>query len=359
MRHRRGVVFPVERQIVFARGGQRYRRGTWFFTPVLNTHGFVLFTRTSDKVIVLRIGEQRSHHAHGARGVLHIDRWAAVVLLNFHRGVRFGGGRAANQQRNGKALTLHLFRHVNHFIQRRGNQAREANQVRIHLFGGFEDFVRRDHHAEVDDFVVITLQHHADDVFSDVVHVALHGRDNHLAVAGAFLFAGFNVRFEVGHRLFHHTGGFHHLRQEHFALAEQVADHVHAVHQRPFNHLNRACSLLAGFFGVELDKFGNAFYQRVFETLSHVPTAPFRLLSVGGLVGFAAAIFFGQLQQTLGAVVATVEDHIFNRVAQLGRQVVVNRQLTGVDDPHVHAVTDGVVEEHRVNGFTHRVVTAE
>jgi hypothetical protein len=156
---------------------------------------------------------------------------------------------------------------------------------------GFEDFIRRDHHAKIDNFVVITLQHHADDVLADVVHVALHGGDDHLAVAGAFLFAGFDKRFQVGHRLLHHAGGFHHLRQEHFALAEQIADHVHAVHQRPFDHLNRAGGLLARFFGILLDKLGNAFHQRIFQTLFHVPAAPFRLLNVGRVVRFAAAVF--------------------------------------------------------------------
>ncbi|MEA7187936.1 class I tRNA ligase family protein, partial [Salmonella enterica subsp. enterica serovar Virginia] len=40
-------------------------------------------------------------------------------------------------------------------------------------------------------------------------------------------------------------------------------------------------------------------------------------------------------------------------------QIVINRQLPGVDDAHVHAVADGVVEEHRVDSLTYRVVAAE
>ena len=128
------------------------------------------------------------------------------------------------------------------------------------------------------------------------MNVAFYGGNHHFAVTGALFFAGFDIRFEVGHRLFHHASGFHHLRQEHFTFAEQVADHVHAVHQRPFNHLNRAGSLLTRFFGVLFDKFGNALHQRIFETLFHVPTAPFRLLSIRAVVRFAAAIFFRQLK---------------------------------------------------------------
>ena len=273
--------------------------------------------------------------------------------------MRFRGGCAADQQRNSKALTLHLLRHVDHLIQRRRNQPGEANQVGVNLASGFQDFIRRHHHAKVDDFVVVTLQHHADNILADVVNVTLHGGDDHLAVAGTFLFAGLNIGFEVGHRLLHDAGGFHHLRQEHFPFTEQVADHVHAVHQRPFDNLNRTRGLLAGFFGIELDKFGNAFNQRVFEALFDVPAAPFRLLSVGGIVGFAAAILFRQIEQAFSAVIAAVQNHIFNRIAQLGGKVVVNRQLAGVNDAHVHAVADGVVEEYRVNRLAHRVVAAE
>ncbi len=191
------------------------------------------------------------------------------------------------------------------------------------------------------------------------MHVAFHGGDHHLAVAGTFLFTGFDKGFQIRHRLLHDASGFDHLRQEHFALAEQIPDHVHAVHQWPFDHFNRACGLLACLFGILFDKLGDAFHQRILKTLIHVPGAPLGLLDVGTVVGFAAAVFFSQLQHALGGVVAAVQNHVFNRVAQFGRQVVINRQLPGVDDTHIHAVTDGVVEKYRVDRFTHRVVTAE
>ena len=273
--------------------------------------------------------------------------------------MRFRGGRAANKQRDGKALTLHLFRHVNHLVERRGNQPGKADEIRVHLFGGFENFIRRDHHAKIDDFVVITLQHHADDVFADVMNVAFYRGNHHFAVTGALFFTGFDKRLKVGHRLFHDASGFHHLRQEHFAFAEQIADHVHAVHQRPFDHLNRAGSLLTRFFGVLFDKFGNALHQRIFEAFFHLPAAPLRLLGIGAVVNFTAAIFFRQFEQSFGAVIAAVEDHVLHRVAQLARQVIIDGQLTGIDDPHIHAVADRIVEEYGVDRLTDRVIAAE
>ena len=117
MGHRRRVALPVEGQIVFPRGGQGHRRRARFFTPMLDTHGLILFTRAGDKIIALRIREQRSHHPDGARGVLYVNGRATVVLLDFHRRMRFRGSRATDQQRDGKALALHLFRHVNHLVQ--------------------------------------------------------------------------------------------------------------------------------------------------------------------------------------------------------------------------------------------------
>jgi hypothetical protein len=49
---------------------------------------------------------------------------------------------------------------------------------------------------------------------------------------------------QIGDRLLHHAGRFHHLRQEHLARAEQVADHVHAGHQRAFDDVQRPLGLL-------------------------------------------------------------------------------------------------------------------
>ena len=42
----------------------------------------------------------------------------------------------------------------------------------------------RHHHAEVGDLVAVAAQHDADDVLADVVDVALHGGDHHLALGG-------------------------------------------------------------------------------------------------------------------------------------------------------------------------------
>lgn len=55
----------------------------------------------------------------------------------------------------------------------------------------------------------------------------------------------------------------------------------------------------------------------------------------------------------------TVEHHVLDLFTQGSRDLVIDLQLAGVDDTHGQAVLDRVVQEHRVDGFTHRVVATE
>jgi hypothetical protein len=151
--------------------------------------------------------------------------------LDLDRRMGAAGGGAADQQGDGRS---------------RGAPSREATKTisssdgvirpdrptmsTLCFFRGVEDAVGRDHDAQVDDLVVVTLQDHADDVLADVVDVALDG--GHQDPAGLFArlagLLGLHERLQPGHGLFHHPGRLHDLRQEHLARAEQVADHVHA-----------------------------------------------------------------------------------------------------------------------------------
>ncbi|MNS95289.1 hypothetical protein D3C72_1295410 [compost metagenome] len=54
-----------------------------------------------------------------------------------------------------------------------------------------------------------------------------------------------------------------------------------------------------------------------------------------------------------------IEDHVLDRFAQFGVDVVIDRQVAGVDDAHVHAGVDGVVQEDAVDRSPHRLIAAE
>src|SRR5204862_648735 len=126
------------------------------------------------------------------------------------------------------------------------DQAAQANQVDALGAGGLQDLLTRHHHAEIEDLVIVTAQYHADDVLADVVDVALDGRHQDLATrlpltGGMTLPARrLHERHQVGDCFLHHAGALDHLWQEHLASAEQVADDVHAVHQRSLDNVERS-----------------------------------------------------------------------------------------------------------------------
>ncbi len=113
------------------------------------------------------------------------------------------------------------------------------------------------------------------------MNVALDGCEEDLAlrlddVASGFQcgFFGLHERCEMGDGLLHHAGGLDHLRQEHLAGSEEIADHAHAVHQRAFDDEERAAELDAGFLGVDLDVGVDSLDERVRETLFDGAVAP-------------------------------------------------------------------------------------
>ena len=106
-----------------------------------------------------------------------MDHRPRIVLGNLDRGVGGGRGRTADQQWHLEALTLHLLGDIDHFVQRGSDQTRQADDVGTELDRLGENLVTRNHHAHVRDFEAIAGKHHADDVFADVVDVALHRGD--------------------------------------------------------------------------------------------------------------------------------------------------------------------------------------
>ena len=68
----------------------------------------------------------------------------------------------------------------------------------------------------------------------------------------------------------------------------------------------------------------------------------------------------GEVQQPLGARPARRLSTTSSQASRSSGSIdVVDRELAGVDDAHVHAGLDGVVEEDRVHRLAHRLVAAE
>ena len=248
---------------------------------------------------------------------------------------------------------------MDHFIKRRCDQSRQANDIDILFTGGLEDGFSRDHDTQVNDLVTVTLQHYADDVLADVMHVTLHGRHQDAAITPrtVTLFC-IHVRQQIGHGLFHDTRRFHHLGQEHLAGPEQITDDVHTVHQRPLDYLQGFLGCLPCGLGVFLDEIGNTLDQCMFKTLVDVPFPPLQVVGLFRSLAVTAVVICN-LQQALGGVITAVQDNIFYALTQFLRDVLVDRQLPGIHNTHVHAVFDGVIQEHRVDGLAYRVIAAK
>ena len=70
-----------------------------------------------------------------------------------------------------------------------------------------------------------------------------------------------------------------------------------------------------------------------------------------------AGVFMGgKLEQALGGVGPAVQQHVLDPLEQVLRDLLVDRELPGVDDAHVEAGLDGVVQERRVDGLADHVV---
>ena len=139
----------------------------------------------------------------------------------------------------------------------------------------FQNLRRRHHHPEIDHIVVVTLQHHANDILPDIVDVAFdRGHDDARLRFRGCRFLRFHERHQVGHGFFHHSRGFHYLRQKHLAGAEQIADHTHPGHERAFDDLERFGKSPARFFGVSFNEIDDAVHECVLQPFLHWSRAP-------------------------------------------------------------------------------------
>jgi hypothetical protein len=204
--------------------------------------GFVVGSVLGYEVGLAFFAEEAGGYGHGAAGVEDVDYGLAVVWRDFDGGVTAARGCSADEQRQFETLALHLAGDVHHLVERWGDEAAEADHVDLVGFGALEDFFGGDHHAHVDDLVVVAGEDDADDVLADVVHVTFDGGEQDLSLGLHYLAGGFESGFlgfheggEVGHGFLHDAGRFDDLGEEHFACSEEIADDAHAGHQRAFD----------------------------------------------------------------------------------------------------------------------------
>ena len=278
--------------------------------------------------------------------------------------MRPAGRGTADHERDGESLTLHFLRNMDHLVERWRDEAGEADDVAIFFLRGGEDFFARNHHSHVDDFVIVAGQNDANDVFADIVDIAFHrGHENAALRAGIRIRSalGFHERGEPSDGFFHHTGAFHHLRQEHFPFAEEVTDDFHAVHERAFDDREWLAVFVQSLLGVGIDVIHDAFDERMLQALLHGEFAPGRVLHGcrTRAASFRGFEILGKCDEPLSGISAAVQENILDEFEEILRDVFVDAELTCIHDAHVQAGLDCVVEKGRVHGLADRIVATE
>ena len=314
-----------------------------------------------DKRLASRFAHQRFHHSDSSRCIEHVHNRLLQLGGNLYRRMSRTGRRSADQQRNTMTLLLHRSRNPDHLVQRRSDQARQSDHVGILADGCLENLLGRHHHTQVDHIEVVAPQHDSNNVLANVVHITFdRGRDNPTAVTGhrpIRTLLLLHERSQIGHSLLHHTGTLDHLGQKHAAGSEQLANRVHPVHQRTLDHLQWPPQLLPSLLGIRHDELVDPLDQRPRQTLLHRTLPPGRHLRLATLNIRSQCL--GQLQQPLGRVVPTVQQDVLDMLEQLSGDVVVNGQLSRVDDRQLHPGIHRVIQEGRVHGAADLFVATE
>ena len=127
----------------------------------------------------------------------------------------FGGRCAADEQRLCIPASLHFFRDTNHFVERWRDQSRKPNKIGIQGFCRVQYLFGRHHNAKIFDVVSIALQNDANNLFTNVVDVAFHGRHDDTPFACWNVVIGlllFDEWYKVSHCLLHDARALDHLR---------------------------------------------------------------------------------------------------------------------------------------------------
>jgi hypothetical protein len=229
----------VELQSIAARVRIRQRR-TLVTSGVLVTKAGLLVACVLREHRSLFWIHQARDDVHDPRCIGNVHDSLLVLGGNFDRRMLAARRCASDQKRQREAAMLHLLGDIDHLVKRRRDEPAQSDHVDLAIERLLKNAIARHHDAKVDDLVAIAAEHDTDDVLANVVHVTLHGGHHNLALGpGArsrrCLF-GLHEWLQPGHRSLHGAGALHHLRQEHLAGPEQVADDFHAVHERPFDH---------------------------------------------------------------------------------------------------------------------------
>ena len=75
-------------------------------------------------------------------------------------------GGSSYHYRDAQSGFLQGLGHLNHLVEARCDKARQTHHVGLVVYHGLHNLFGRNHHPEVDNFVVVARHHHRDDVLA-------------------------------------------------------------------------------------------------------------------------------------------------------------------------------------------------
>ena len=159
------------------------------------------------------------------------------------------------------------------------------------------------------------------------------------------------------HRPSHDAGALDDLRQKHLPLTKQVTHRLHAPHQRPLDDLETRRVVPAGGLHVFLDVIGDPLDEGVRQSLLHAEGSPGVGLGDVGRVPLLDRL--GVFDQPVGRVGSPIEEHVLDPLPQFGLDLLIDPQLPRVDDPHIHAGLNGVIQEAGVHRLADELIASK
>ena len=202
----------------------------------------LLLRRGLDGRAAALLGHERVHRVQAFERVASVEDLAVVDRAQIPFDIASREGCSAEDHRPVRQVTAVQFLQVlAHHDGRLHEQPGQADRIDLLALGRLDDRGDRLLDAEVEHRVAVVRQDDVDEVLADVVHVALHRRKDHLALASALDFL--HVRLEVRDRCLHRLRGLQHERQLHLARREQLADDLHPFQQVVVDDVERCVRL--------------------------------------------------------------------------------------------------------------------
>src|SRR5574344_1211644 len=124
-------------------------------------------------ILAISITEQARGNKRILRGILHPHHRTAIHGCYLENNMQFTGGGTANHHGYVKPHLLHLAHHVDHLLKTRSDKSAETDDIHFLLDSLAHYLFGWHHHSHVDYLVVVAGHHHAHDILSDVVDIAL------------------------------------------------------------------------------------------------------------------------------------------------------------------------------------------